>query len=64
MYSLNGVQTKIILFYLGEMLPPAFTYFLDVSEFLRRYGHIAVKLGEDEKHIVQSFIDGKLPLFV
>ena len=52
----------MIFFFLGEMLPPAFTYFLDVSEFLRRYGHIAVKLGEDEKHIVQSFIDGKLQI--
>ena len=42
------------------MLPPAFTYFLDISEFLKIYPHIALKLAEDEKHLVQTFIDGKL----
>ncbi|ELT87060.1 hypothetical protein CAPTEDRAFT_222838 [Capitella teleta] len=46
----------------GEMLPPIFTYFLSISEFLRKYPHIANKLGEDEKHIVQTFIEGKLDI--
>ena len=42
------------------MLPPCFFYFLSLSEFLNTYPHIALKLGEDEKHILQSFIEGKI----
>ncbi len=48
------------IYILGEMLPPAFTYFMDMSEFLRQYPHIAIKLGEDHKHLLQTFIEGKL----
>ena len=44
------------------MLPPCFTYFLDLSEFLRLYPHIGVKLGESEKYLVQCFIEGKLEM--
>lgn len=46
-------QTKF-----GEMLPPTFTYFLDLSEFLRKYPHIGLKLGEEGKHLLQCFIEG------
>lgn len=37
----------------GEMLPPQFTYFLDMSEFLKLHPHIGIKLGEEGKHILQ-----------
>ena len=29
----------------GEMLPPSFTYFMDLDEFLRKYPHIGLKQG-------------------
>ena len=59
--AMNMANVLLVLFILtGEMLPPAFTYFMDMSEFLRRYPHIGVKLGEDHKHILQTFIEGKL----
>lgn len=44
----------------GEMLPPVFTYFLDLSEFIRQNSHIAVRMCEADKHLIQAFIDGKL----
>ena len=44
------------------MLPPAFYYFMSLSEFLKKYPHIALKLGEDEKVILQKFIDGKISM--
>ena len=44
------------------MLPPVFTYFMDLSEFLKMYPHIAIKLGEDEKHILQTYIEGKVEM--
>ena len=37
-------------------------YFLNLSEFLRKYPHIAVKLGEDEKHLLNSFIEGHIDI--
>ncbi len=62
--SLERVDCIYTLHTVGEMLPPAFTYFLDLSEFLRKYPHIALKLSEDEKHILQTFIEGKIEVEV
>ena len=41
-------------------MPPVFNYFLDMSEFLRQNSHISVRLCEADKHVIQSYIDGKL----
>ena len=42
------------------MLPPSFTYFMDLDEFLRKYPHIGLKLGEEGKHLLHCFIEGKI----
>ena len=39
-----------------------FHYFLNLSEFLNTYPHIARKLGEDEKEILKKFIEGHIEM--
>ena len=39
-----------------------FHYFLNLSEFLNKYPHIARKLGEDEKEILKKFIEGHIEM--
>ena len=46
------------------MLPPQFTYFMDLSEFLKLYPHMAIKFGEEGKYMIQSFIEGKIEMEV
>ena len=48
----------------GEMLPPSFTYFMDLDEFLRKYPHVGLKLGEEGKHLLHSFIEGKIEVYI
>ena len=44
------------------MLPPSFTYFLDLSSFLKKYPHLRLKLGEDGKRLLHTYIEGKIQI--
>ena len=59
---MHQILLTAFLFQTGEMLPPSYTYFMNLSEYLRKYSHLGIKLGEEGKHLIEQFIAGKLEM--